>query len=61
MPKKISEDIALIPTYSEDGSIVTLIIDKLDGLALTTNDLIAILQSYTGMLKASKGSKEGLN
>lgn len=52
---------ALIPTYSEDGTLMTLVIDKFEGGTITLDDLIEYLRGYADMLEASRNDKAGLN
>jgi len=53
--------ISIIPCYSQDGSVVTFIIDNLDGGEFTGEELAEALRDYADLLSVQELKQDGLN
>lgn len=50
--KKIGFYLNLIPTYSESGDTLTLIVNSTNGQQIQQTDLIALLRAYADVLES---------
>lgn len=56
MPKSV-EEITILPCYSEDGSTLTLVIDRIDGIFLTSTVIADALRGYASLLEEQSHSE----
>jgi hypothetical protein len=47
----MNDTISIIPSYTEDGSMVVFVFDKLDGSPLSSNELADAMLSYAALLR----------
>jgi hypothetical protein len=44
--------ISIIPTYTEDGSLIVMVFDKLDGTPIESDEFADALMSYAALLRS---------
>lgn len=55
------DEISILPTYSEAGTCVVLVIDRLDDTQLTNDDLADVLETYVALLRTPSGDPARAN
>lgn len=58
---KNSDEISILPTYSETGQTCVLVIDKLDDTPLTEADLADVLETYIELLRVPSDNPDLAN